>query len=299
METPIFLGSVTDLARYPVKSMLGEKVRQIEITSAGVAGDRVCALIDRQTSKVASAKLPHRWSKLLAFRAESCDRTDRRGLPLVAIDLPDGSRIMSDASDIDAVLSSAIGREVTLAFTRPAGLEIERARPDEVAEHGPDREVGFDVLPLGMAAPEGGFVDFAPLHFLTTASIERVAAAIARDDLGATRFRPNIVIGNEGEPPFAENQWVGGTMYIGADVTVRVVLPTPRCAVPTLAHGAELSSSAVTQIIGKLNKVPIMDMGNLACLGAYAEIIQAGRVRLGDAVRWTPAERRTEDHAAL
>lgn len=280
------IGRVDRLMRFPVKSMRGDAFDALELGTVGVAGDRIAALVDRDTGKVASAKLPHRWRRLLDFKARQLPGADADGRPLIEIDLPGGDRVRSDRPDIDALLSTAVGRAVTLSFSRAGGLEMERARPDEVAERGAEHEVGADTLPLGMAAPEGGFVDFAPVHFITSASLARVAAAAATDRVEPERFRPNIVIDTVDASPFVENDWVGGTLLVGDRVAIEVLLATPRCAVPTLAQDNIPVSPRLTQLIGTLNKVPIMEMGDLACLGAYGRVTRAGPVRLGDDVHW-------------
>ncbi len=54
------IGTVGELRRYPVKSMLGETLERAEVRTRGLSGDRVCALIDAETGRVASAKMPRR-----------------------------------------------------------------------------------------------------------------------------------------------------------------------------------------------------------------------------------------------
>ncbi|MDT7672284.1 MAG: uncharacterized protein QOD82_186, partial [Pseudonocardiales bacterium] len=58
------IGTVVGLWRFPVKSMLGERVETADITDVGIVGDRGYALIDRQTGKVVSAKHPRLWPDL-------------------------------------------------------------------------------------------------------------------------------------------------------------------------------------------------------------------------------------------
>lgn len=281
----IIIGTIGELNRYPVKSMLGEALDAVEVSTKGLAGDRVCALIDRETGKVVSAKLPHRWRKMLQFGARC---TDPHGHG-VAVVMPDGSNLDCSSENANTTLSAELGRDVFFAFARPDDIEMERAHPEEVAESGPASEVGAAVLPLGMAAPEGGFFDYAPIHIVTTASLNRVATQSLAGVAEPVRFRANIVIKNEDSPPFVENDWVGGVISIGPDVRLRVILPTPRCAIPTLPHGAMPADPRLTLEIGKLNKVPILDMGRLACLGTYAEVLSPGHVAIGDDVLWTAA----------
>ena len=102
--------------------MLGEMVGRLDFDASGAIGDRVCALIDRATGKVASAKLSRRWRGLLQFASRDLGNAGAQGRPLVEVELPDGIRLRSDLPNIDERLSAAPGREVTLAFSRPAGL---------------------------------------------------------------------------------------------------------------------------------------------------------------------------------
>jgi uncharacterized protein len=62
-----FVGTVKSLWRYPVKLMLREAVDELVLTEWGFWGDRVYALWDAQSQKVASAKNPQKWAQLLGF----------------------------------------------------------------------------------------------------------------------------------------------------------------------------------------------------------------------------------------
>jgi uncharacterized protein YcbX len=53
--------------------MLGEELNSSKVTQRGLIGDRVYAIIDEQTGKVASAKNPGKWGKLFDFRAAFTD----------------------------------------------------------------------------------------------------------------------------------------------------------------------------------------------------------------------------------
>ncbi len=270
------LGNIAELWRFPVKSMLGERCDRLVIDAGGPAGDRRCALIDVGSGKLASAKRPAPWRALLAMTARLVGDH-------VAIDLGDGTQTSSDLPDCDMRLSAALGRPVRLTQARDRAFAIDRADPDDVAERGVDGEITYAELTIGQAMPTGGFADFAPIHLLSTASLARVAEATTSAE--AVRFRANLLIDNDGAPPFAENDWIGRHIAIGQQLVLRVIEPTPRCAIPTLAHGPLPTNPKLTQQIGTLNKVAMTGMPPLACLGAYAVIEQAGVVAPGDVAR--------------
>ena len=63
------VGHVAALWRFPLKSMLGERLERLEVEARGVVGDRGYALWDGALGRVASAKNPRRWGALLPCRA--------------------------------------------------------------------------------------------------------------------------------------------------------------------------------------------------------------------------------------
>ena len=99
------VGSLVSLWRYPVKSMMGEELNATEVTEIGLLGDRAYALVDAETGKIISAKLPRKWGILFDCRAALNSPTQ------VKIALPDGAIVMGDAADVDQVLSRTFGRD--------------------------------------------------------------------------------------------------------------------------------------------------------------------------------------------
>ncbi|MEU4567735.1 MOSC domain-containing protein [Micromonospora sp. NPDC023956] len=271
---------VEEIWRYPVKSMLGEALPHTQVTPVGVAGDRRLALRDLATGRVVSAKHPRRWRDMLTLRATGGDSVP------VRISLPDG-RELSTADDVDAVLSALLDAPVALIATVPPGATLDRARPEEVLAAGVNAAVTVDETPLGGGTAPETFVDFAPVHLVTTGTLDRIAgAAGAGRPVAATRYRPNLVLRTVGVPGFVENDWVGRDLRIGAELVLRVVAPTPRCAVPTLAHGELPADPDALRVPARLNRVaPVPQLGPLPCVGAYARVVRPGRVAVGDRVR--------------
>ena len=262
------MGEIVWLGRYPVKSMLGESVTEAELDESGVVGDRRYALIDAETGLVASAKYPRKWRALLTMRA----RHD--GL----ITLPGGVVVSADDPDADSVLSRVVGRPVRLVRGRPEDATIERLTPPTEPRPG---MVTRGALATG--TPGDSFVDFAAVHLVTTATLDALAREHPGGSVDARRFRPNVVLRMYDDVPFVENTWRHVAM---GDVEVKVVAPTPRCVVPTLAQGDDLSDDPhVLRTAARLNRVPVLNLGRLTCVGAYGSVRRAGRLRVGDLVR--------------
>jgi uncharacterized protein YcbX len=267
VERHVHVGS---LHRYPVKSMLGETVAELFVDGSGARGDRRWALIDDLTGRVASAKQARLWRALL-----TCSATT--GADGVRIQLPDGTTVAADGDGADDVLSQLIGRAVRLADHRLSGASVERADPEEVLERGVDAEVDAPLLELGEATPGDSFVDYAPLHAITTATLERIGTE-------AQRYRPNLVITTPaGHPAYSENDWTGHTLTVG-DVRLTVLGPTPRCVVPTLEHGPLGRAPHALRTPATENRVSSFDFGVLPCAGTYLAVSGEGVMRTGDPV---------------
>jgi hypothetical protein len=270
-------GFVALLRRYPVKSLLGENLGACDVTGRGLAGDRVLALVHRETGKVASAKNPRQWRDLLRLAAASG--------PDVKIAFPDGTAMASTDPGIHAALSEFLGHPVTLTATPPLEATLDRADPEQVLRDGIEAPVLVEIGHLGGAAPQGTFFDFAPLHLLTTSTLDRIAELSPRGSVELERYRPNIVI-RTAAPGFAENDWTGRDMRIGSELTIRIVCRTPRCAIPTLEHGDLPRDVAALRVPAAHNRVsPLDDWSPQPCAGVYAQVLRPGRVEVGDVAR--------------
>ncbi len=254
---------VAGLWRYPVKSIRGEPLAACEVGARGLAGDRRFAIVDAATGKVASAKHPRKWGALLAASARA------RG-DVVEVELPGGGVVRTDDPLAADALSAYLGRDVRISDTPAAGASAERIT-SEVDDH--PGELGE--FALGQGAPAGTFFDFGPVHLVTTSTL----AALGDPD--ARRFRPNLVIESD-EVGFVEDAWIGKTLAI-ADVRLLVVVATPRCVIPTLAHGALPTDAPLLRTIARAHLVAVQGHAQ-PCVGVYAIVVTAGRIQVGDAV---------------
>lgn len=262
---------VESLRRYPVKSMLGEAVDSLFVDEAGAEGDRRLALVDTETGHLASAKHARLWRGLLKCTASA-------GSGRVRIGLPDGTSVTADDPGVDDALSGLLGRPVRLIRKRPEGATLERPDPEKLLELGLDSEVAEAagrVLRIAQATPGDSFTDDAPLHAITTATLERIGVE-------ALRYRPNLVLETPaGYPPYAENGWVGSELVVG-EVRLRVLAPTSRCVVPTLEHGSLPRAPQALRTPALENRWEAGGHGAQPCAGAYLAVVTKGVIRVGD-----------------
>jgi uncharacterized protein YcbX len=291
------VGTIAQLWRYPVKSMLGELADSVDVEERGVVGDRTYALVDTDTGKVVSAKNPRLWPQMFGCRASFIE-TPTAGTPTppVRITLPDGSAVRSDAPDIDATLSALFGRSVTLATSAPDDFTIDDYHPD-VDGLGPgrqpdtltDQKLGaafFAEAGLPSAVSPGSFFDLFPVSLLTTSSLAKLTSVKPDSRFDARRFRMNIII-TTAEAGFVENGWIGRQLAIGDSTEVAVMIPDPRCVMTTLAQDDLPKDNGILQTIARHNRIDVAGTGQFPCAGVYAVVTAGGTIHPGDRVTFS------------
>jgi uncharacterized protein len=268
------LGSVAALWRYPVKSMLGEELDAVQVSDRGLRGDRAYAVVDSSDGKVASAKNPRKWPGMFAFQAAVADTAGTGDQPPpVRITLSDGTVVTSDQPGRDESLSWVLGRTVTLepAEQGDRANVAEEYWPDLAGLDHRDTVTDFEL-------PEGTFFDSAVVHVLTTATLARLRELYPQGRFEIPRFRPNVVVETpDGVTGFAENAWIGRTVHLGDAVRLGITGPCPRCVMTTLPQQDLPKDSGILRTAAQHNEVAV---------GVYASVLQGGRVRRGDPVRF-------------
>jgi uncharacterized protein YcbX len=272
---PQRLGRIDTIWCYPVKSMRGEPLNFADVGAGGIAGDRAYALVEVDGGEVASAKKPH-WAPLLHCTAAFAEDV-RPGEPApgVRITFPDGQVLRSGVSDVDAPLSTLLGRSVALKRSDPAGPQGDpgaawRAHRDGVKAGGSFR-------------PEGTFFDYAPLHLLTIQTLEQLGSS---GPLPVERFRPNLLIdAGDDAPRFPENGWVGREVAIGSEVRLWIADPCPRCVMTTQPQVDLPEDPGVLRAVAERNTVEVPVIGKpLPSAGVYGFVLRGGTFRPGDPV---------------
>lgn len=289
------VGTVSSVWRFPVKSMLGEELEAVDVSGGGIVGDRAYGLVDRETGKVVSAKHPKRWPRVLACRARFVEAPSAgEDPPPVRIDLADGTSVMSDAPDIDAVLSRFFGREVQLACAAQNGYTIDQYHPDvenldpeghrnEVTEIGLGAAF-FDERGLPSAVPPDSFFDLFPLSVLTTSTLDLLSALQPQSRFDVRRFRMNVIVDTQ-PSGFIENGWVGRALEIGESVRLDVAMPDPRCVMPSVAQPGLPRDTGILKTLAQHNRLDVGGGALFPCAGVYALPQSAGTIRKGDDVR--------------
>jgi uncharacterized protein YcbX len=272
------VGVVKELFRYPVKSMLGERLSELDVGEQGVIGDRAYALREASNGRVVTAK---KWANMLEFRASYVAQPTSETLAPLHIILPDGRAISAQDPDASAVLSSVLGREVILERAQPH--EHTRAEIDPLTVFG---DVGVENVKPGMTAatmpdsfalPRGTFFDSAMIHVLASGTLSHMRRLIGEDaQLDARRFRPNIVVETDaGTAGFVEDAWLEGTLEMGGSVTIIGLRAALRCVMTTHRQA---------ELVRDLRILRAAAQHHAATLGVFGAIGAPGTVRVGDAV---------------
>lgn len=271
------VGHVQALWRYPVKSMLGERLQRLEVDCRGVVGDRAYALWDPQAQRVASAKNPRRWAELLAYSARYLEEP-RPGEPLPPVEVhgplagatAPPTSLRSDDPALVMRLAERLGRSVTLLDQAPAGASLDQYWPQVEGR-------AFQDVTNELVLPQGTFFDACPIHAISTATLAALHRLEPELDFAVERFRPNLLI----EPTvavedFVEERWEGGTLAIGESLVLRVDGGCPRCVITTLAQGSLPESLEILRATARHNRVTA---------GIRLSVVQPGPLAVGDPVR--------------
>lgn len=279
------MAQVTEIWRYPVKSMLGERLDRAPLVTSGLLGDRGWALRDEVRGGMRGAKkLPG----LMRFGARYlAEPTEERPSPPVEIVLPDGTTTGSADTEVNDRVTAALDHEVTLWPLRPpTDLEhYRRGAPDHddfmeelraifgrlPDEPLPDLGV-FPVELIEYESPPGSYVDAFPLLIMTTGSMRTLQSIAGSSEIDVRRFRPNIVIDTGDEDGWPELEWVGRRFRLGTAV-LEVYVACPRCVMVTHEVADLPADRDVLRTI-----VRDADQN----LGVYATVIEAGTVAEGD-----------------
>ena len=272
---------VSQLWNYPVKSMIGARTDSVSVSTLGIVGDRHWAIRDNERGGIRGAK---KIGELMQCAAQRDDANDS----VVIITLPNGEKISSASPEVDHVLSTALGRSVSLE-SLPADNAIEHFRrgpadsDDVMAElrgiFGREENEplpDFSVFPPEVAAlesPLGTHHDCWPLLVMTTSAMQALQDALPESVVDILRFRPSIVIDTPDATGHVEFLWKGRLARIGS-ATIEFLDPCPRCVMITrrINDAIPEDREILRHVVRDLNQN----------VGVYARVVTAGEISIGD-----------------
>ena len=152
----------------------------------------------------------------------------------------------ADGTTVTAAEEPRLREVTTRLLDGGLRLDVPGAQPGLGVEAAAEALSGWLGRPLHLAHREGaGFVDVAPVHVVSRTSMADAEHAEQCDACDVSAPRANLVLDLDG--PGTERDWVGATVTVG---------------------------SAVLRVVRHPDH----------CLGAYAEVAQAGVVAVGDPV---------------
>jgi uncharacterized protein len=181
---------VTELWRYPVKSMGGEQLENTQVGVLGIAGDRRWGVFDVATGTVLTAR---RSPQLLFASARVVDDD-------VVIDVPEIGEIASGEASV--ALSRWLGQEVEL---RAAGVIGGTYEVPLDFEHDADW--------VSWTGPAGAWHD-------SKSSRVSLVSTGTLGEWDLRRFRTNIVVSGSGEDGFVGHHLQIGLVGSGAELAV-------------------------------------------------------------------------------
>jgi len=212
------LGRVSELVRYPVKSMAGTPADSANLGWHGLDGDR-----------------------RFAFRRLG----DESGFPWLS-----ASRVP------EMILYQPLGREdssgepLPTHIRTPAGRELELRSAELRDEIGSRFGGGVELMKM-----KHGIFDDAAISVISMATIDGIGAE-ADVKLDRRRFRANIVMETIERETFLEDGWVNGTLTFGdgdSAPAVRVTMRDLRCVMINLDPDTAAHDKRVMKTVVRLN----------------------------------------------
>lgn len=214
----IHIGHVSELVRYPVKSMAGVSVESAFLGWHGLDGDRRFAfrrLGDEGGFPWLSAS---QFPELILYRPAGVDQSTGEPLP-THVRTPAGRHLELRSAELQGEIARGFGSSVEL-------MKLKH-----------------------------GIFDEAPVSVISLATIAGIGREVGAD-LDRRRFRANIVLETHTGGTFLEDGWVGGTLVFGNSEPQPAVCVTTRdvrCMMVNLDPNTSAQDARVLKTVVRLN----------------------------------------------
>lgn len=257
-------GRVVRICVAPVKALHVLNPDEVELTHAGVVGDRRFWLVDASRRLVNGKRHP----ELMRVRAEWDDDSRR-----LALAFPDGSVVEGEVEPGEPFAAELYGTP------HPSRL-VPGPWQEALSE--------FAGEPLTLLWSEGGAQDRGNdrggwASLISRGSLERLRAeADAAEAVDGRRFRMLFEI--DGVEPHEEDGWLGNRVEIG-DAVIVPLGDIGRCVVTTCDPDSGVSDFDTLKLLAGYRREGVVEP---LPFGVYCDVAVPGRVRVGDAVRPAP-----------
>lgn len=215
----IRVGRVSEIVRYPVKSMAGIPTESALLGWHGLDGDRRFAFRRAGDNSGFPWLTASRLRELVLYHPDGLDESSSEPLP-THVRTPAGSRVELGSAELKAEIAGRFGSDVELMKLR-SGI--------------------FDEAAISLIA------------LSTIAHIGREAGL----DLDRRRFRANIFVETDRAEPFLEDDWVGNMLVFGdgdPGPAVNVVMRDERCMMVNLDPDTAKQDGRIQKTVVRLNE---------------------------------------------
>lgn len=207
---------ITEIWRYPVSSMGGERLNEADLTVSGLQGDRAFSLVCRGSGDVASPESSARWQTV----------------PMV---MARGSGLDLEIRTPQSAWLPAFGRVAREALDDHFGFPVALRRT------APWREPASEAQSVRPRYPR------APLHLVSRDTLNALEKGVPAQGIGAQRLRANLVL--EFENGDEQALLRAPSILHFRNTSIQITGPTERCAFVALAQAGLPRSPETLRII--------------------------------------------------
>jgi len=210
----MIIGRISELTRYPVKSMAGVPIRSAHAGLHGLAGDRRFAFRRVGDGSGFPFLTAGRFPALLTYQPSGVDETSGEPLP-THVRTPSGSELDLRADALRDEIGSRSG------------------------------------TPVELMRFKNGIFDDGQISLIALSTIAAIGDA-AGMELDRRRMRANVVLETDDAKPFLEDDWVGATLAIG-DTIISITALDERCAMVNMDPDTGQQDPRVMKAVVRLN----------------------------------------------
>ncbi len=254
--------TVARLSTTPVKGLMLHHPASIDLTTQGARGDRLFYLVDDEDGLESCSRNPGLLGLSATYDQATGHLSVRRGAEVLHGGVVEvASAVKTDMWGLRTIQGDVVADPTwATLFSEVVGRTVRLVR---------SRAGAFDVRPVTL---------------LGTASLAELADRSDSSPVDPRRFR--MLIELDTDEPHVEDSWDGGLLRVGGAL-LRAGGPVRRCAATTRNPDSGSVDLRTLQMIIAYRGRQESVLGLGPNFGVYAEVVEAGRVSVGD--RLVPA----------